>query len=190
MSYSNEQFEKDVILFNQCCGSKLPTEDMTTDEIKAIIQRQVKIVNEELLETITALSEGNIVELLDGLVDVRYTLVWLKEISKVADKLPNAPIMDHSLNGWLEVMRVALNECRDVFPEDVILEASRRVAENNNSKFTTDCSVAQEWADGVDFMVKIEEAVVDGVSYYSIKDTLGKIRKHAGFVGVDLGDLV
>ena len=190
MSYTAGQFEKDVILFNQCCGSQLPTEDMTTDEIKAIIQRQVKIVNEELLETITALSEGNIVELLDGIVDVRYTLVWLKEISKVADGLPNAPIMDHSLNGWLEVMRVTLNECRDVFPEDIILEAMRRVAENNASKFTTDYSVAEEWADSVEFMVKIEEAVVDGVSYFCMRDNNEKIRKHVGFVGVDLSDLV
>jgi hypothetical protein len=190
MSYTKQQFEQDVILFNQCCGSVLPTEDMTTDEIKAIIQRQVKIVNEELLETITALSEGNLVELLDGIADVRYTLVWLTKISEVADKLPNAPIMDHSLNGWLEVMRVTVAECCDVFPEDIILEASRRVAENNNSKFTTDCDVAQQWADGVDFMVKIEEAVVDGVSYFCLRDNNGKIRKKADFVSVELGDLL
>lgn len=189
MNYSVEQFKEAVILFNQCCGSVLPTEDMTTDEIKAIIQRQVKIVNEELLETVTALSEGNLVELLDGLVDVRYTIIWLKHLLQAATDIGVEPIVPATALPWLDVAAV-VERCQELFTPEVLLEAMRRVALNNSSKFTMDYSVAQEWADGVDFMVKIEEAVVDGLSYYCIKDMLGKIRKKADFVVVDLSDLV
>ena len=189
MNYSVEQFKEAVILFNRCCGSVIPDEIMPSDEIDTIITRQIAIVNEEVLETITALSKGDMVEVLDGVVDVRYTMVWLKHLLQAATDIGVEPIVPATALPWLDVVGV-VERCQELFTPEVLLEAMRRVALNNSSKFTMDYSVAEEWADGADFIVKIEEAVVDGVSYFCMRDNNEKIRKHVGFVGVTLEDLV
>jgi hypothetical protein len=163
---------------------------MTDDEILAIISRQIAIVNEEVLETITAMSKNDMVEVLDGVVDVQYTLCWLEYICNIAAQLPNCPVMNASQVGWLDVVEKLLISCRSLLTCEVHLEAMRRVAENNNSKFTTDYSVAQQWVDGVDFEAVVAETVVEGIAYYCIKDANGKIRKKTGFVGVSLDDLI
>jgi hypothetical protein len=190
MSYSVEQFREDIILFNKCCGGAIPHEQMTTDEVLAIVSRQIAIVNEEVLETIAAMSTNDMVEVLDGLVDVEYTLFWLEYVCNIAATLPNCPEMRPSQVGWLDVVERLMISCRLLFTRKVHLEAMRRIAENNNSKFTTDYSVAQQWVDGVDFEAVVSETVVDSITYYCIKDANGKIRKKACFVGVDLSDLV
>ena len=189
MNYSAEQFKDEVILFNRCCGSKVPTLDMSSDEIDSIINRQIAIVNEEVLETITALSKGDMVEVLDGVVDVQYTKAWLQHLLQASADAGVEPSVPDSALYWLDVVGV-VDRCRELFTPEVLLEAMRRVALNNSSKFTMDRATAEEWADGVDFMVRVDEAVVDGVSYFCMRDNNEKIRKHVGFVGVDLSDLV
>lgn len=194
MSYSVEQFKDEVILFNRCCGSKVPTVDMSSDEIETIITRQIAIVNEEVLETITALSKGDMVEVLDGVVDVQYTATWLQHLFKSTAGIGVEPFVPESALHWLDVLTV-VERCQELFTPEVLLEAMRRIALNNSSKFTTDCRVAQDWAaihnsSDLGFLVCDDEAVIDGVSYFCIKDVNGKIRKKADFVGVDLSDLV
>jgi hypothetical protein len=189
MSYSVEQFKDEVILFNRCCGSKVPTATMSSDEIDTIITRQIAIVNEEVLETITALSKGDMVEVLDGIVDMRYTIVWLKHLLQAATDIGVEAAIPATALHWLDVADV-VKRCQELFTPEVLLEAMRRIASNNSSKFTTDAAVAKEWADNAGFTAYLDEAVIDGVSFYCIKDVNGKIRKKAGFVGVTLGDLI
>lgn len=185
--YTQEQFNQDVILFNKCCGS-LEIDDQTTDEdAVGIIKGQVKIVNEELIETITALSENDMVEVLDGIVDVKFTVVWLSELVK------SCKVWDEQHLGTIPVwsqLIPAMQIVDQMFDDSTMFEAMRRVAENNMSKFTTDYDVVEKWVDGVDFDVTIDSTVVDGISYFCIKDANGKIRKKADFVGVTLEDLV
>lgn len=73
-----------------------------------------------------------------------------------------------------------------------MVTAARRIVENNKLKYTTDRDVAYAWRlptgarkDGI----KVQEVVVDGVTYYSLVDKNGKIRKHRDFVAVELSDL-
>jgi len=147
-------------------------------------------VNEEVLETIAAMSKNDMVEVLDGVVDVQYTLCWLEYICNIAAQLPNCPVMNTSQVCWLEVVDVLRRSCWSLLTHHAHLEAMRRVAENNNSKFTTSYDEVVEWVGGVEFTATIGKTVVDGVEYFCIKDVNGKIRKKAGFVGVDLSDLV
>lgn len=181
--YTQEQFDQDVSFFNRCCGRTIPT---TQEEFDREVMQQQRLVQEESTETMIALIEDDAVEILDGLIDTLYTTSWLVHILKECQD--KGFVVSQLLNTWLNC--IPINEVGQLFDEQTVLEAMQRVAVNNNTKFTTDKEQAQRWADGVDFVVAIEEAVVDDVTYYAIKDENGKIRKRADFVGVDLSDLV
>ena len=183
IQYSQEQFDKDVVFFNRACGRTIPT---TQEEFDCEVLQQQRLVQEESTETMIALIENDVVGILDGLVDALFTTSWLVHLLKECQD--KGFVVSQLLNTWLSC--IPINEVGQLFDETTVLEAMQRIAVNNASKFTTDYSVAQLWADGVDFVVAIEEAVVDDVTYYAIKDENGKIRKKADFVGVDLSDLV
>lgn len=181
--YTQDQFDADVAFFNRCCGRSIPT---TQEEFDREVLMQQRLVQEESTETMIALIENDVVGILDGLVDTLFTTSWLVHLLKECQD--KGFVVSQLLNTWLNC--IPINEVGQLFDEATVLEAMRRVAVNNMSKFTADKEQAERWAAGVDFVVAIEEAVVDDVTYYAIKDENGKIRKKADFVGVDLSDLV
>lgn len=189
MSYAMEDFKDDVVLFNTCCSNKLPTSDMSSFEVVELLRKQLRIINSEVKETFDALVEGDIVEVLDGTVDVAYTMVWFEVLLNIVQERKDGnECIDNIWNIFIE--SIDFQPINELFSYEVRTEAMRRIAKNNNEKFTTDVNEVSQWRDNASFSVYIDEVVVDGVKYYCIKDEKGKVRKHSNFIEVDLSDLV
>ena len=180
--YSQEQFDQDVSFFNRACGRSIPT---TQEEFDREVLMQQRLVQEESTETMMALINDDVVEILDGLVDTLFTTSWLVHlITSCADKGFGISQM---LGVWLDC--IPINQVGAFFDESVVLEAMHRVALNNASKFTADRHRAEIWAASATEYV-LSEVVVDDVVYFCLKDQSGKVRKHLEYAPVYLGDLI
>ena len=180
--YTQEQFDQDVAFFNQACGRTIPT---TQEEFDREVLMQQRLVQEESTETMMALINDDGVELLDGLIDMHYTMSWLTHIlSKCVDK---GFMVSQFLNIWLDCLPVS--EIGVLFEEHVVLEAMQRVAVNNASKFTAVKEQAERWKLAMP-ECQLSDVTVDGVVYWCLKDENAKIRKNCDYVSVDLSDLV
>jgi len=197
MSYTEQDFIKDCILFNRLCGNQLfgdgnLTYDMVSPaQCVTIFQKQLAIVHEEFDEMLRAAAAKDRVELLDGVVDVKVTLVWLMELMKSFDgEIPKSYLGDY----YKDVLRLAniyqshklFENC---FSPEYLMEACRRVAENNLSKYTTDIDVATGWQ-AVSCQYTLKQTLVDGNIWWCMADENGKVKKPEGFKPVELGDLV
>lgn len=197
MSYTEQDFIKECILFNRLCGNQLFGEgSLTYDKVSpakcvTIFQKQLAIVHEEFDEMLQAAAAKDRVELLDGVVDVKVTLVWLMELMKSFDgEIPKSYLGDY----YKDVLRLAniyqshklFENC---FSPEYLLEACRRVAENNLSKYTIDKAVAEKWQSGSP-VLNIRSSVVDSTVYYCLVNAEGKVKKPNNFVPVYLEDLV
>ena len=71
---------------------------------------------------------------------------------------------------------------------------AERILKNNDDKVFTDFNEAQLEANKLQNKlgepIVVCASVVDGVEWYCLKDVNGKVRKKAGFVSVDLSDLL
>jgi hypothetical protein len=197
MSYTEQDFIKECILFNRLCGNQLFGEgSLTYDKVSpakcaTIFQKQLAIVHEEFDEMLQAAAAKDRVELLDGVVDVKVTLVWLMELMKSFDgEIPKAYLGDY----YKDVLRLAnIYQAHKLFENcfspEYLMEACRRVAENNLSKYTIDKAVAEKWQSGSP-VLNIRSSVVDGTVYYCLVNAEGKVKKPNNFVPVYLEDLV
>ena len=175
MSYTEQDFIKDCILFNRLCGNQLFGEgSLTYDKVSpaqcvTIFQKQLAIVHEEFDEMLRAAAAKDRVELLDGVVDVKVTLVWLMELMKAFDgEIPKSYLGDY----YKDVLRLAnIYQAHKLFENcfspEYLMEACRRVAENNLSKYATDVDVAEKWQSESP-MLSIRSAVVDETTYYCL----------------------
>ena len=182
MNYSQEQFDQDVAFFNQVCGRAIPT---TQEEFDREVVQQQRLVQEESTETMIALIENDVVEILDGLIDTLFTTSWLVHILKECQD--KGFVVSQLLNTWLNC--IPINEIGQLFDEATVLEAMQRVAVNNMSKFTAVKEQAQRWAVAMP-EYELSDVTVDGVVYFCLRDEAVKIRKHCDYVSVDLSDLV
>ena len=182
IQYSQEQFDKDVAFFNRACGKAIPT---TQEEFDREVLLQQRLIQEESTETMIALIEDDPVEILDGLVDTLFTTSWLVHLlNECKDK---GFVVSQLLNTWLSC--IPINEVGQLFDEQTVLEAMRRVAVNNSSKFTAVKEQAERWVAAMP-EYQLSDVTVDGVVYYCLRDESSKVRKHCDYVGVDLSDLV
>ena len=180
--YSQEQFDQDVAFFNTACGKTIPT---TQEEFDREVLMQQRLVQEESTETMIALIENDVLEILDGLVDTLFTTSWLVHILKECQD--KGFVVSQLLNTWLSC--IPINEVGQLFDEATVLEAMQRVAVNNMSKFTAVKEQAQRWAAAMP-EYQLSDVTVDGVVYFCLRDEAVKIRKHCDYVSVDLSDLV
>lgn len=182
MSYSQDQFDADVLFFNRAAGRVLP---QTQEEFDREVMQQQRLVQEECVETQIALIEEDAVEVLDGLTDILYTASYLAYI--LTGCKDSGFQVSNLLSVWLDTLPV--NQVGQLFEEAVVLEAMQRVALNNNSKFTADKEQAERWAAAMPELT-LKEAVVDGVVYWCLVDANQKVKKHCDYQPVDLSDLV
>ena len=180
--YTQEQFDQDVAFFNRCCGRSIPT---TQEEFDREVLMQQRLIQEESTETMIALIENDVVEVLDGLTDVLFTTSWLVHLLKECQD--KGFVVSQRLNTWLNC--IPINEVGQLFDEATVLEAMQRVVVNNVSKLTTVKEQAERWKLAMP-EYELSDVTVDGVVYFCLKDAAGKIRKHCDYVSVDLSDLV
>lgn len=179
-----------AILLNKIIRGKA-VEEYTKEELEEAIFTQSNIVTkEEIIEWIDNYGL-DLVEEIDGAVDVIYTLSYLHYLIEEAKKREGIIVNYKHTNLILAVGNFVLSN----LPTDVdgsynILEkAVDRIIENNMSKVTTDVDYFRTWVSPKGETLFPKSTVVDGVRYYLLVNESGKCRKPEHFVGVDLEDL-
>jgi len=148
---------KDIVEWNKMAGNTFHHHD-SLDFWRAV-ENQTKLVLEETKETLAACEHGDPVELLDGICDILVTYSFLAELVYQAG-----------------------------FETDL---AMRLVNQNNATKIFTTYTKAKETLEALEAKgeiegLHIEEAVVKGVPYFTVRDGNRKIRKPIDFVSVGL----
>lgn len=182
-----DKAKESAVLFNKIAHGK-SVKEYSNKELFDAINLQVDITLEELIETVTH-TEKDLTEELDGYGDSIYTLAYLDEL---VNEFNSRELQDDEVNGAIKKKRLgyALNignlVCKEIqhYPE-IVAEATDRIIDNNNLKFTKDSEDFANWESS--FNRKTVE--VDGEYYYLLVDNKGKVRKREGFPKVDLGDL-
>lgn len=177
-----------AVLFNKIAHGK-SVKEYSNKELFDAINLQVDITLEELIETVTH-TEKDLTEELDGYGDSIYTLAYLDEL---VNEFNSREIQDEEVGGAIKKKRLgyALNignlVCKEIqrYPE-IVAEATDRIIDNNNLKFTKDSEDFANWESS--FNRKTVE--VDGEYYYLLVDKNGKVRKKENFNKVVLDDLV
>lgn len=179
-----------AILLNKIIRGKA-VEEYTKEELEEAIFTQSNVVTkEEIIEWIDNYGL-DLVEEIDGAVDVIYTLSYLHYLIEEAKKREGIIVNYKHTNLILAVGNFVLSN----LPTDVdgsynILEkAVDRIIENNMSKVTTDVDYFRTWVAPKGETLFPKSTVVDGVRYYLLVNESGKCRKPEHFVGVDLEDL-
>lgn len=177
-----------AVLFNKIAHGK-SVKEYSNKELFDAINLQVDITLEELIETVTH-TEKDLTEELDGYGDSIYTLAYLDEL---VNEFNSRELQDSEVNGTIKKKRLgyALNignlVCKEIQQySEVVAEATDRIIDNNNLKFTKDSEEFANWESS--FTRKTVE--VDGEYYYLLVDKNGKVRKKNNFEKVDLSDLV
>lgn len=165
-----------ILLLNRVAG-KPAIADMTADQLTHYIAVQNKIVLSECKELMAAIESRDALEFLDGICDVVYTTLYLERLHIVANT---------SMNELLENLATTATTWAHHNAE-LFVKAMLLVIENNASKYTTDHARATSWVLEPDHM--LVDNALDGVTYYSIVDRNGKMRKPSDFVPVDLSEL-
>lgn len=148
---------KEVVEWNKKAGNSFHHHDSL--EFWRAVENQAKLVVEEAKETLAACEHGDPVELLDGVCDIMVTFSFLAELVYQAG-----------------------------FDTD---HAMHLVNKNNATKIFTTYTKAKETLDALEEKGEIEglyiqEVVVRGVPFYTVRDGNNKIRKPVDFVSVDL----
>lgn len=195
--YLQGEFKQSALDFLYKCG--LLTETLYIDDTDKFISKcdtQLNQVKEELAEVITAI-DLNVTEHIDGHVDSMFVLFNFLEMNKYLqlvdqEKLKaNFPIEKLQLVANIAEYIIQYPLPKSVTDEQMII-AGKRIVENNKLKYTTDEEVARSWRLPVGARregIKVQAVEYHGVTYYSLVDKNGKIRKHRDFVAVDLSDL-
>lgn len=80
--YKLKHFEKDIRTFNERCGNKVATKEMSLAEAIQVILPQAKVIREEANELLHACETENEQEILDGAVDTLVTSLRLISLLK------------------------------------------------------------------------------------------------------------
>lgn len=179
-----EKYKEDILLFNKIVSNGRDIEDFFVDELIDRLKLQVNITKEEVDETIKARVENDLVGYYDGLADVIFTSVYLINLEDVLIKKWNIGGVYLSSS---EFIRELGNSIVDLLTDkgvnmNLLDKCVELVVENNKQKFTTSKEELDTWES--EFIRK--ELIVDGVTYYTLVDDKGKIRKRDGFKAVDL----
>ena len=184
-----DKAKESAVLFNKIKNGGLSISEYSNEKLFDDINKQVDIVLSELVETIDA-TEINLTEELDGYGDSIYTLAYLDEL---VNEFNSRELQDDEVGGAIKKKRLgyALNignlVCKEIqrYPE-IVAEATDRIIDNNNLKFTKDSEEFAAWKST--FNRKTVE--VDGEYYYFLADNNFKVRKKENFEKVILDDLV
>lgn len=187
--------------FNTLAKGKTIQEYDSNELVSAIITQTDLVTKEEIIEFISNY-DLDLVEELDGACDVLYTGIHLFALIKeVKRRIANGVAQEEEFN-QLPMRRVnmIMKLSNFVFENlpldrnkegeltyDILEEASKRVIENNLSKFTTDKEYFDNWEVESPYY-KRDSRILNGENYYFFSVN-GKVKKKKGFVGVDLTDL-
>ena len=196
--YYHGKLKEGVKLFNTLMAG-----DFETDTLESQCKRinlQLGIVAQELYEEYFKFFAKDQLEELDAIADVLFVVSELERQLSILSELEqtNSAAAEYIANNInhsaLNLLSSAIGLFYETFTEhydlDVILEATDRVIENNMSKFTTDKEEAEKWEAPTKENLVLSETVVNGVTYYCLKNENGKVRKKKGFKSVALKDLV
>lgn len=178
-----------VSLCNFCWGNYLLNEEMSIEEIEAVITRQYNIVLQEINEVLTATSKVNY---LQEVIDVIFTVDWLNKLVTSAggklEKIDQLLLAKLSMlaQSAVSVIEVAESE----FEDEILAEGLKRVIKTNMLKCNTDRATVEDWNKALDNIYQVRKQTVGEVDYYSLVDESGKIRKFKDFPVVNLEDLV
>lgn len=180
----SKKYLDDIVLFNKIISNGKDIEDFKVDELIDRVKLQATITKEEVDETIVAKSKNDIVEYYDGLADVVFTALFLTALDDVLIEKWDIGEGDLSISDYTKELGDSIVEV--LLDEDINIEVLDKcvelVVENNKQKFTTSKEDFESWES--DFVRK--ELFVDGVTYYTLVDNNGKIRKRNNFPKVDL----
>lgn len=178
------KYQEDILLFNKIVSNGKSPEDLCVDELIARTKLQIAITKEEVEETIKARQENDLVEYYDGLADTIFTAVFLLALDSVLVEKWNIGEGDLSFSEEGEELGNSVSE--ELFSKNINVglldKCVELVVENNKQKFTTSKEEFDTWES--EFTRK--ELIVDGVTYYTLIDENGKIRKRDNFPKVDL----
>lgn len=179
-----------AILLNKIIRGKA-VEEYTKEELEEAIFTQSNVVTkEEIIEWIENYGL-DLVEELDGAVDVIYTLSYLHYLIQEAKNRDGIIVNYKHTNLILALGNFVLSN----LPVDAdgtynILESAvDLIIENNMSKVTTDVDYFKTWVSPKNEKLIPKSTMVDGVRYYLLINAEGKCRKPEHFVGVDLTEL-
>lgn len=196
-TYLNGEFRQAAKDFIYNCG--LLTDTLYKDDPVKFIEKvnvQLNQVKEELAEILVAI-DLDTKEHIDGHVDAMFVGLNFVEMNQYLAQIDEALLEKHLHVNKLQLVgnifdHIISYPLPETVTDEAMVTAARRVVENNKLKYTTDRDVAYAWrlpAGARKEGIKVQEVVVDGVSYYSLVDKNGKIRKHRDFVAVELSDL-
>ena len=155
-----QDYYNQIISWNTKAGVKDHT--YGTLDWERAVELQSKLLVEESTETISAISHGDMVELLDGAVD---TFVIL---SKLLDMLEKAGF---DVEGGIQ--QIIDNNQKKIF----------------NSYYEA-CEAKEKLEQRDDLEYYVETATLNGLSFYTVRRADGKIAKPIGFVAVELKEFV
>lgn len=155
-----QDYYNQIVSWNVKAGVKDHT--YGTLDWERAVELQSKLLVEESTETITAISHGDMVELLDGAVD---TFVIL---SKLFDMLEKAGF---DVEGGIQ--QIIDNNQKKIF----------------NSYYEA-CEAKEKLEQRDDVEYYVETATLNGLSFYTVRRADGKIAKPVGFVAVELKEFV
>lgn len=175
-----------AILFNKIAHNGKSVSEYTTTELIDALNLQTDITSEECKEW-QDFVDVDLVEELDAIVDIIYTYGYLEYLVKEFNSR-NIEVADtlklRRLQHTRTISEYIMNNV--AFHSGIVLEATKRVIENNEQKFTKDSEEFATWKST--FNRKTVE--VDGEYYYFLSDVNGKVRKKENFEKVALDDLV
>lgn len=145
-------------LFYKLMGQKVPTE--LNEEAWMTLEQQAEQVLEEAQEMYDACVARNIVKVLDGQADVRFTNEGQEDLLKglgICTELPYVDVCDNNLTKFLTDKQQAAEDAWELYADEG---------------------------------GHVTEVEVDGITYYPIRDKSGKLRKPSTFKGVELGKYI
>lgn len=194
-SFISETLLPSVIEFN--CSTGRDFKNSTLEKQVEYINIQEKVVREEILETLSAY-QNDIVEFLDGICDVYYTvpyLGWMLGNLNIPETIEEDSVEANILKSleqdkvdFTSSLYALFKELHHEFTEDEIIEALNLVIENNKLKYTEDLTVAESWEFKEEY--KLKKVYYDEKYWYSIENDWGKVCKYNDFPKVDLTGIV
>lgn len=155
-----QDFYNQIIDWNKKAGVK--DHEFGTLDWERAVELQSKLLVEEANETISAITHGHMIELLDGAVD---TFVIL---SKLFDMLEKAGF---DVEGAIQ--QIIDNNQKKVF-----------------NSFYEACDAKEKLEARDDKEYYVETATLNGLAFYTVRREDGKIAKPVDFVAVELNEFV
>lgn len=193
--FFNELTSK-VVEFNKICFGdfKLLSNQEKADKINL----QLDIVGEEMQGEYRKHYAKDMLEELDAIGDTLFTVSYLLYQLGVVNNLEDEKDIDeiNSLinQDQLELLTMDYGNFSETymnhFDFDIIKEATDRIIDNNQEKYTDDDKEFSTWVAPDGEYLSPREIVLDGTSYYLLVNENGKVRKRKGFPVVNLQDLV